>query len=225
MQSEAKHLASSYFPCSDRHSRRISSTNTKRVPSSACTASTNERRNPTTRSVSPSAAWTLFLWPQPMLTTAHHAAVRLRAGPPAAANAARIASNCASGCWPRQPSNCARPAGFRRGAAARGQGRNRIRRALATQELVHKGHGNTEPGGHQGEPGPRFAASGHRAFPQIGQIRFPLQKYINFCTRVWKLLQGVKKTHKALYSLTLLHPIIATLKFPDSCIANVFHNY
>ena len=76
----------------------------------------------------------------------------------------------------------------RRGTAARRQGRERTRRALATQELIHKSDGNTEPGGHLVNPGPRFAASGHHAFPQIGRIRFHLEKYINLCTRTWKLL-------------------------------------
>ena len=53
----------------------------------------------------------------------------------------------------------------RRGTAARRQGRDRTRRALATQELVDKGDGNTEPRGHLVNPAPRFAASGHHAFP------------------------------------------------------------
>ena len=51
-----------------------------------------------------------------MLSTARHTAVRLRAGPPDAAKAARTSSSVASGCWPRQTSNCARPAGSSRGA-------------------------------------------------------------------------------------------------------------
>ena len=48
--------------------------------------------------------------------------------------------------------------------------------------------GNTEPSCHLVNPGPWFAASGHHAFPQINRIRFHLEKYINFCTRTWKLL-------------------------------------
>ena len=40
-----------------------------------------------------------FFWrPQPTLSTARHTAVRLRAGPPAAAKAARTSSSVASGC-------------------------------------------------------------------------------------------------------------------------------
>ena len=57
-----------------------------------------------------------FLRPQPRLSTARRSAGRLRAGPPAATKAARTSSSVASGCWPRQTSNCARPAGASRGA-------------------------------------------------------------------------------------------------------------
>ena len=40
----------------------------------------------------------VFLRPQPKLSTARHTAVQLRAGPPAAAKAARTSSSVASGC-------------------------------------------------------------------------------------------------------------------------------
>ena len=108
----------------------VSSTNTKRATSSSCMASTNKRRNATTRFVSRSAAWTLFLRPQPRRSTACHTAVRCNDGPPAATKACPISASVASGRARRQVSRHWSPAASRRGAGPGWRGNS------ATEPLV-----------------------------------------------------------------------------------------